>query len=214
MTKVIKKLELNKNNVTKWSEEELKNLAIEFRKRTKPMIIACNKVDIKQGKENYERLKNEFSDHILVPCSAESELALKEAAKHEIIEYIPGENDFKIIGELNEKQKKALEFIKTNVLDAFNSTGAEDVLDKAVFELLKYICVFPVANSHLEDKDGNKLPDCLLVPENITAHEFAYKVHSDIGDKFIKAIDLKTKKTIGKEHKLNHRDVVEIITSK
>ncbi|MCH8329594.1 MAG: TGS domain-containing protein, partial [Nanoarchaeota archaeon] len=37
---------------------------------------------------------------------------------------------------------------------------------------------------------------------------------TDLGDKFIRAIDVRTKMTVGKEHPLKHRDVVEIITDK
>ncbi len=212
---LITKLELPED-LSNWDETTLKNLATELRKTTKPMIIACNKIDVKGAAENFTRLENEFPDHMLVACSAESELALREAAKHELIDYTPGENNFKIKQEdkLSEKQKKALDFIKENVLKKFKSTGVEDVLDDAVFKLLNYIAVYPVANSHLQDKDGNILPDCFLVPEGITALEFAYKVHTDIGDNFIKAVDLKTKQIIGKEHQLKNTDVIEIITSK
>src|SRR3989338_11187172 len=118
------------------------------------MIIACNKIDVNGAYENFERLKKEFEECILVPCSAESELALREAAKRNLIDYIPGENSFKIISEqLNEKQKNALNFIKTNILEKYGSTGVQQVLDKAVFGLLGYIAVFPVATSKLSDKD-------------------------------------------------------------
>ena len=41
-----------------------------------------------------------------------------------------------------------------------NSTGLQDVLDKAVFSLLDYIAVYPVSNSKLEDSSKNILPDC------------------------------------------------------
>jgi len=212
---LIKRLELPED-LAQWDENILKKLATEIRKETKPMIIACNKIDIKGAAENFARLENEFPDHMLVACSAESELALREAAKHELIEYIPGDNDFKIKDEnkLSEKQKKALEFIRENVLKKFGSTGVQQVLDDAVFKLLKYIAVYPVANSHLQDKDLNILPDCFLVPERITALEFAFKIHTDIGNNFIKAVDLKTKQVIGKEHQLKNGDVIEIITSK
>jgi len=208
----LKKLEIDQN-INNWNDEILKTIAKELRKKTKPMLIVCNKIDIEGAYENYEKLKEKFPDEILIPCSAESELALKEAAKHELIGYIPGENNFEIKNKLNEKQKNALEFIRTNLLNRYNSTGAQDVLDKAVFELLKFIAVFPVATSKLTDKENNILPDCFLVPENITALDFAFKVHTDIGNNFIKAIDMKTKNVIGKEHNLKNRDVVEIITS-
>jgi len=115
---------------------------------------------------------------------------------------------------LSDKQKKALNFIKNKVLKKFRTTGVQDVLDKAIFSLLKHIAVYPVANSKLTDKDNNVLPDCFLVPEDITALDFAFKVHTDIGNNFIKAIDLKTKNVVGKEHNLKNRDVIEIATSK
>jgi (p)ppGpp synthase/HD superfamily hydrolase len=47
--------------------------------------------------------------------------------------------------------------------------------------------------------------------EGTTALDFAYRLHSSIGDGFIRAIDVKTKRTVGKEHVLKNRDVVEIV---
>ncbi len=212
----IAKLSLNKEKPSEWSDEDLKSIAKQLRKITKPMIIACNKIDVPGAVDNFDRLKNEFPDHMLIPCSAESELGLREAAKHNLIEYIPGESDFKIVNEnkLSEKQKKGLEFVKENVLKNFESTGVQQVLDDAVFKLLNNIHVYPVANSHLQDKDGNTLPDCFLVLNGTTALEFAFRVHSDIGENFIRAIDLKTKQTIGKDHVLKDGDVVEIVSGK
>jgi ribosome-binding ATPase YchF (GTP1/OBG family) len=180
------------------------------------MVIACNKADIPVAEENYERLKKEFPDHMLVPCSAESELALREAAKHELIDYVPGEGDFSFRDEskLNDKQRMALGFIRDNVLAKWGRTGVQTVLDKAVFDLLGYIAIFPGGVNKLEDQHGNVLPDCFLLPEGSTALDFAYKIHSDLGDNFIRAVDVKTKMTVGKEHMLKHRDVVEIISGK
>jgi len=202
-------------DIGKWDDGVLLKIASELRKITKPMIIACNKIDIEGAYENFEKLKEKFPDEILIPCSAELELALKEAAKHELIDYIPGENNFEIKNDqLNEKQKKGLEFIKKNILEKYKTTGLQEVLDKAVFELLKFIAVFPVATPKLTDKDNNILPDCFLVPENSTALDFAFKVHTDIGNNFIKAIDLKTKQAIGKESIVKNGDVIEIVTGK
>ncbi|NQU98243.1 redox-regulated ATPase YchF [Candidatus Woesearchaeota archaeon] len=207
---------LSKDSPASWSEDELFKLASEFRKKTKPLIIAANKIDIPGAFENYERLKKQFPNHLIIPCSSESELALKEAAHHKMIDYAPGSNDFSITDDskLSDKQKAGLEFLKTNVLKKFNTTGVQEVLEKAVFELLKFIAVYPVANNRLEDKDGNTLPDCYLVPDGISALDFAFKIHTDIGNNFIRGIDLKTKMTVGKEHSLKHLDVVEIVTSK
>ena len=215
MKKVMEKLNLDLD-IMKWDRNVLMKIAIVLRKATKPMIIACNKMDVPGAVNNFEKLKKEFPGHILVPCSAEAELALREAAKHELIKYIPGDSDFEMLHpeKLNDKQKSALEFIRAELLQKFGSTGVQKVLDLAVFELLNYIAAFPVATNKLTDKDGRLLPDCFLVHHDITALEFAFKVHTDIGNNFIKAIDQKTKLVVGKEHKLKHRDIIEIVTSK
>jgi len=168
-------------------------------------------MDIPSAAENIEKLKKEFPDRIFVPCSAESELALREAAKHELINYVPGESDFEMKKELPEKQKHALDFIKEKILGTFSSTGVQQVLDKAVFELLKYKAIFPGGVGKLEDSNGNVLPDCFLLPHEATALDFAYRLHTDFGDNFIKAINVRTKLPMAKNHSLDHLDIVEIM---
>ncbi|MFH0936391.1 MAG: redox-regulated ATPase YchF [Candidatus Woesearchaeota archaeon] len=211
---ILKKLNLEHKKLSDWNNEELFSFASELRKETKPMIVAANKIDIPIANENYQRLLKQFTNLTIVPCSAESELALKEAVKHKLIKYIPGSNDFEIISNLNENQKKGLDFIKTNVLQKFSSTGVQKILNDVVFKILKYIPIFPGGLNKLQDQHGNILPDCFLLKENSTALDFAYKIHTDIGNNFIRAIDVKTKRTVGKDHILNSGDVIEIITNK
>lgn len=215
MEKVIQKLGLGPD-IMKWDRGMLLKVATELRRATKPMVIACNKIDIKGAFENFERLKSEFQHQLLVPCSAEAELALREAAKHELIKYLPGDNDFEILHEekMNEKQKNALNFIKTEILQKYGSTGVQKVLDIAVFELLRYIAIFPGGVSKLEDQHGNRLPDCFLMPPQTTALDFAFRLHTDIGNHFVKAIDVKSRRPVGKDYLLRNRDVIEIATSK
>jgi len=211
---VVQKLKLEQD-IMKWDKNVLLRIATELRKATKPMIIACNKIDVKGAYENFERLKKNFQDYLMVPCSAEAELALREAAKHGLIRYIPGDSSFEVVNEkINEKQKSALDFIKKEMLERYGSTGVQKVLDNAVFELLKYIAVFPGGVGKLQDQHGNFIPDCFLMPQNTTALDFAFKLHTDIGNNFIKAIDVRSKKPVGKEHLLKNRDVIEIVTSK
>jgi len=209
--KVILKGDYDVEHSSDWSEEKLRSFAHDLRHISKPMIIAANKCDKPDAKKNIENLKKAYPDLIIIPCSADSELALKEANKAGLIDYVPGDKDFKIIGDLSEGQKKALESIKINVLDVYGSTGVQEVLNSVVFNLLKYIAVFP-AGSKLSDSKGNVLPDCFLIPEGSTALDFAYTIHTDLGDNFIKAIDARTKQVVGKEHVLKHRDGIEIIT--
>ena len=201
-----------KEKPSKWDGKQLMKFSSALRKTTKPMIIAANKIDTEKAKDNYEKMKKEFPDLIIVPSSAEAELALREAAKKELIDYIPGERIFEIKKELNEGQKQALKKIKKNVLGVYGETGIQEILNKVVFDLLKYIAIFPVSTNKLKDSKGNILPDCFLLPKNSTALNLAYFLHTDIGDNFIKAIDIRTKKALGKNYVLKNRDVLEIVT--
>lgn len=213
---MIADINIQDKKITEWDYEDLFKLAQQLRIKTKPMIIACNKIDVPGADKNFDRIKIEFPDHLLIKCSSESELALREAAKKELISYVPGNNmlDISKPGELSEKQNAAINFIRQNILSKYGTTGVQDVLDKSVFELLNYIAIFPGGVGKLEDQDGNVLRDCFLMPKDSTALEFAYKLHTDFGKKFIKAIDVRTKMTVGKEHKLKHLDIVEIIADK
>ena len=196
-----------------WTKDNLLSIESFLRKKTKPMVIACNKVDTEEGRKNLEILKQKFTHYSLIGCSAESELALREAHKHELIEYIPGDNSFKRKGNLSDKQQSALEFIQSQVLGVQGSSGVQNILNEAVFEVSKYMAIFP-GGSKLEDKDGNTLPDCFLMPPSSTALDFAYRLHTDLGKRFIRAVDIKTKRTVGKEYALSHTDIIEIIAGK
>ncbi len=194
-----------------WSEDDRKVFAKKLREESKPIIIAANKMDMPTSKENVEKMKEKFPEKIIIPCSGISELTLKRAAKDGAIDYVQGEKSFEVKTELNEKQKKGIEYIKENVLEKFGATGIQEVLEKAVFGVLKYIAIFPGGTKGLGDKNGNILPDCFLLKPKSTALDFAYSLHTDFGDKFIRAINVKTKQMIGKDHELKHRDVIEII---
>ncbi|MBI2452081.1 redox-regulated ATPase YchF [Candidatus Pacearchaeota archaeon] len=206
---VILKNNFNVEKPASWGNETIFKFARELRKHTKPMIIAANKMDKKNSKENLKKIKEEFS-YPIVPCFADGELALREADKVGLIEYLPGNNKFEIKKNLNEKQRSALEQIQ-KFLDEFGYTGVQEVLNKIVLDILKYLAIFP-AGDKLEDSKGNVLPDCFLMPPHSTALDFAYRLHSDIGNNFVKAIDVRTKKAVGKDYKLKHRDGLEIMT--
>ncbi|MCX6748753.1 MAG: redox-regulated ATPase YchF [Candidatus Pacearchaeota archaeon] len=209
---VILRLKLNIEKPAEWTDEQLLEFARAIREETKPMIIAANKCDKPLAKENIQKLKQAYPEKMIVPCSADSELALREADKAGLIDYLPGDSVFKILKQLNPKQLEALESIKKNVLREFNSTGVQEILNTAVFKILKYIAVFPAGVHKLADSKGNILPDCFLIPDGSTALDFAYAVHTDLGKNFIRAIDAKTKQILGKDHKLKHRDGLEIVT--
>ncbi|MFQ5531894.1 MAG: redox-regulated ATPase YchF [Candidatus Nanoarchaeia archaeon] len=208
---VLRKLNLPEKP-TVWSDEQVMEFASALRKESKPMIIAANKIDTEKAKENVKNLQDKFPEFLIYPCSADSELALRHASKAGLIEYVPGEKNFKILKELSDKQKQGLERIKKNVLDVYGGTGIQEILNLAVFDLLKYIAVFPAGANKLADSKGNVLPDCFLLPSGSTALDFAYFLHTDFGNSFIKAIDARSKKALGKSYGLKHRDALEIIT--
>jgi len=196
-----------------WSEAQVMIFTSELRRVSKPMILAANKIDISSGEENYKNILKKFPHLIVIPCSADSELALRQAAKAGLIEYIPGERDFKILKDLNEKQKGALNKIKETVLLKYEfGTGVQEILNRAVFKLLGYLPIFPASANRLGDSKGNILPDCFLLPPGSTALDFAFFLHTDFGNNFVKAINARTKMVLGKDYKLQPRDALEILT--
>ncbi len=208
----VNELKLNPEKPADWTDADLTNIAIKIRKLTKPMIIAANKMDLPSAEKNITRLKAEFPDMLIVPCSAESELALKEAAKARLIDYMAGDKSFEIVGNVNDKQKNALTFMK-QMLAKFGSTGVQQVIDSAVFTLLRYVAIFPGGVGKLGDSQGRILPDCWLMPPGTTAFDFAGRIHTDLAKKYIRALDVRKRQPIAKDHVLKNRDIVEIISA-
>jgi ribosome-binding ATPase YchF (GTP1/OBG family) len=207
-------LDLDRDKPSKWTDDKLLNFSDYTRKISKPMLIAFNKCDIASDEfiAKSEGLKKK--GYIVVSTSAESELALTNAAKKELIDYKPGGNDFKILKELelNEKQTKALDYIKEHVLKKFGSTGVQKCVEEAV-KMLDLIVVYPVEDeTHLTDKEGRILPDAHFMKRGSTAKDLAYKVHTDLGDHFIRAIDARTHRIIGGDHELKDGDVIRIVS--
>ncbi|MBI2550381.1 redox-regulated ATPase YchF [Candidatus Woesearchaeota archaeon] len=214
--KIVEEQKLDAENPLKWSDEDLRGFATALRRKTKPMLIAANKCDLPAAAENVKRLQLEFPNYKIIPCSSDAELTLKMAAKAGLIRYIPGDKTFTVVDDskLQPPQRKALEFIKTNVLDVYGSTGVQQAINAAVFELLGYVAIFPGGVNKLADQFGRVLPDCFLMPPKTTALDFAFKLHTDFGKNFIRAIDVKKKLPVGKDHVLQNRDVVEIVSGK
>lgn len=209
--KAIRNLKLEEKHFTMWTDEDKRAFAKMCRKMSKPIIIAANKCDLPSGEKNFKRMKETYPNTYIIPCSAASELSLRKATKQGMLKYYPGQKDFETIGELNEKQKAGLETIRKNVLQTFGSTGVQECIDTVVFKVLGYFPVFPGGVKGLTDSQGRVIPDCLLLPPKSNALDFAFALHTDMGKGFIRAIDVKTKQIIGREHALKVGDVIEII---
>ncbi|OPY22055.1 MAG: translation-associated GTPase [Methanomethylovorans sp. PtaU1.Bin073] len=212
-SQVIEALMMTKldHNITKWSDEEIINLCDKIRIISKPMIIAANKADIAPV-QNLDNLK--AIGGIVVPTSAAAELALRSASKSGAIKYDLGDSDFSIVAQnLSPAQQKALESIRS-FLHKMHNTGIQECINKAVFELLDLIVVYPVEDEgKWTDKHGKMLPDAFLMKRGSNAHQLAYKVHSDIGDGFLYAVDAKTKMRLGEKHELVDGSVVKIVST-
>lgn len=210
IAKTLTELNLKEKPLEQWGENEKMGFARKMRRIGKPLLIVANKCDIPGAYANYERLVKQFPDYIIIPCSSEAEIALKEAAKNGFIRYIPGDPDFEIIKELTPEQKKAMEFLAGYMKKA-GGTGVQKALNTAVFKFLNYIAVFPVPSDKLSDSKGNILPDCFLMKPGSTAIDLAGAIHSSMADKFIRAIDIRTKRVLGADYVLKHRDVLEVV---
>src|SRR6056297_3483913 len=110
---IILSLDLELDTET-WDADDREALAREIRKRTKPMLIAANKMDTPEAQANWEAITADPDyDHLtFVPASAHAEGALKQAADNGVIDYTPGADDFEIIGDPSAEQAAGLEQIR------------------------------------------------------------------------------------------------------
>jgi hypothetical protein len=196
----------------KWDDDILLAISIRLRELSKPMIIAMNKADI-APEGNIDLVKN-MAETTVVTLS-ESELALKKANAAGLVKYVPGNGTFSVESEkLNDAQKRALDHIANN-MKRYGGTGVQECLEKAAFGMLDLITVYPVEDEgKYTDHFGRVLPDAFLLPRGSTAKDLAYRVHTDLGDKFIRAVNAKTKRTVGSDYVLLDGDIIKIISGK
>jgi len=195
-----------------WEAEEKEELAREIRKRTKPMVVAANKMDTEAAQDNWEAITTDPDyDHLeFVPVSAHAEKALKSAKEQGAVEYTPGEDRFEITADLPEEKEAGLEQIREFV-EGFGGTGVQQALETAAFDVLDLKAVFPGTDSGNWTKGPFR--DCFLLPKDATAEEFAYHLHSDIGEGFLHAIDCRDSRQVSADTVLDHRDVVEVVST-
>jgi len=200
---------------TTWSSDNLQHLATIIREKTKPVVVAANKCDVAEAEAGLERLRKAGYD--VVPCSAEAERTLRLAASRGLIKYLPGDSDFEIVDRerLRPQQVKALEKIRELVIAKLGGTGVQNVINKAYLEKLGYIPVYPVEDPHtLTDHSGNVLPDVYLVPRKTTPRQLAYKIHSELGEGYLYAVDAQTGMRLSEDQPLKPNQIVSIVSTK
>jgi ribosome-binding ATPase len=197
----------------KWTDEDMLLLSKQIRIGSKPIIIAANKADLQSSDHNLEKLKN--IGRPFIPTVCEAELLLKKASTKNLVYYLPGDSNFEIKRHdtLSPEQIGALNRV-SHVLTKFGSTGIQQVLNYACFQILKKIVVYPVEDEYkLTDKKGNVLPDARIISANSTARDLAFLIHNDLGKGFLYAIDVRTKQRIGGEHMLKNDDIIKIVST-
>ncbi|MEM2909569.1 MAG: redox-regulated ATPase YchF [Nitrososphaerota archaeon] len=212
----LKQSGLEKKDFENWTKMDDKKFAEKLRELSKPTIIVANKIDIETASKNFMLLRDQFSDKIVVPCSAEAELLLRRAEQKGYIRYLPGEETFEMIQEslLTDKQRWALEFVKDKVLKDYMRTGVQFAINVAVFKLLRMNTVYPVYDiTKLTDRHGNVLPDAYLLPSGSTVMDLAKEVHSELAKGLLYAVDARTGLRLPVDYQLKDRDVLTIVSA-
>ena len=190
--------------------EDLVPFCAEIVKISKPMLVVGNKFD-----EAPEGLRAKLAEKKVAFASAASELALRNAAAAHVVKYLPGDPKFTVVNEsaLTAPQKAGLATI-ASVMKQNNGTGVQQAINRAAFELLDRIVVYPVEDeNHYCNKQGDVLPDAFLMKKGSTPHDLAYQVHTDIGKGFLYAIDARTKMRIKESHALKDGDIIKIVST-
>jgi ribosome-binding ATPase YchF (GTP1/OBG family) len=199
------------SNLKNWDEQVSIRLAEEVIRISKPGIIVATKGD-KIDQMEASKLRERGAQVV----SGDFELVLRKASKAGLISYFPGDESFSIVdaGKLNPAQQDALNRVKDFMIHN-GGTRTQEAIEYLVYEVLKMIVVYPVEDeNHWTDKNGNVLPDAVLLRQGSTSLDLAYKVHSDLGDRFIRAVNGRTKRILGRDHILENGDVIKIVAAR
>ena len=197
--------------------QQSKDFCWSLRDVSKPTLIVANKVDLPSASESFRRIREQYKDMIVVPCSADAELTLRRAESRGLIHYIAGDERFDIKDQsgLNDKQKWALNFIRKDILGEYMRTGVQFAINVAVFKLLRMNAVYPVADANrMADKYGNILHDVYLMKSGATVEDLARDIHSELAKGLLYALDIRDGLRLPTNYHLKDRDVVSIISTK
>ena len=215
ISSALRTVPIDRDHASRWTAADRLALARSLLRTAKPRLVAANKCD-RATPETARALAERLDPTPTVPSSAEAELTLRKAARAGLLDYAPGDPTFTIRSpeRLSPPQAKALEGIRA-ILATWGSTGVQQALEAMVFERLHYIVVYPVEDeTHWTDGQGRVLPDALLVPAGTTASAVAYRVHTDLGKNFIRAVDGRTHRAMAADHPVEPNAVIRIVARK
>jgi ribosome-binding ATPase YchF (GTP1/OBG family) len=216
VSKALEENALTDKDLAKWEREDIWNFSKTVRQISKPTLIIANKMDLAPAEKNYDKLVKEFGQAFVLPASSEAELALRRAEQKGYVEYVPGEEVFRVKeGEkLTAEQREALTYVEQRVFSKWIRTGVQFALNTCVFKLLGMNTVYPVEDAEkYADKKGNILPDAFLVPFNASISELAAQIHTELAKTLIYGVDARTKIRLPGDYKLKDRDVVTIVAA-
>jgi ribosome-binding ATPase YchF (GTP1/OBG family) len=193
------------------TEEDLAPFCDLLLQKTKPMLFVGNKMDTASD-EMLDALKGVGC----MPASAAAELALRMAAEGGFIDYIPGDLSFTIRADakLTAAQRAGIERLGT-LMQKHGGTGVQQAINRAVFELLDQIVVYPVEDEHhCTDKQGRVLPDAFLMRRGSTPKDLAFRVHTEIGEGFLYAVDARSGMRIKESTELKDGDIIKIVSTR
>ncbi|HXQ95103.1 MAG TPA: redox-regulated ATPase YchF [Thermoplasmata archaeon] len=197
----------------RWTEAERRALAKALLRTSKPRWVAWNKAD-RTTPAALAELTERIAPVPSTPTSAEAELTLRRAQRAGLVRYTPGAATFEVTDpeKLNAAQLRALEEIR-GILRTWGTTGVQAALERLVFDGLHQIVVFPVEDEQKwTDSKGRVLPDAFLVPAGTAVRAFAYRIHTDLGENFLKAVDARTHRALAAEHPLEAGAVIRVVT--
>ena len=192
-------------------EQDLARFCRRLLALAKPMMLVGNRVD-----EAPDAIVEGLRARGVRLATAAGELALRNAAAAGLVKYLPGDPSFSLLKPeaLNPAQKAGLGKIAA-VMEKFGGTGVQVALNHAVFSLLNLMVVYPVEDEHkYADGKGRVLPDAFLMKKGSTPRDLAFRVHTDIGEGFLYAVDARTKMRVKDTHPLKDGDIIKIVSTK
>jgi len=216
VTKALVETGLREKHPRTWKDDDSRSFSETIRTISKPTLIVANKMDLAYSEKNFAKLREEFKSQLVVPVSSEAEVALNRAKEKGYVEYVPGEETFRVLDEsrLTKDQAWALAYVEQKVMTKLMRTGVQFALNSAVFKLLGMNAVYPVEDPKaFADKKGNILPDTYLVPKGYVAKDLAKEIHSDLAKNMLHAIDARNGLRLPQDYQLRDRDVISIVTA-
>ncbi len=215
ISSALRAVPIDREHPSKWTATDRTELARELLRVAKPREVVANKCDRALPAQR-DRLAEEIRPVPVIATSADQELTLRRAARAGLVRYRPGDPSFTLTDpdRLSPAQRKALDGI-AETMKRWGSTGVQSALESMIFERLHRIVVYPVEDeTRWTDSRGRVLPDAFLLPAGTTARAMAYRVHTDLGENFIRAIDARTHRALAAEHPVEPNSVVRIVARK